>query len=243
MASINTGQTLSVVIPTINEAERLPLLLADLNLYPNKFEVIVVDGGSIDLTSVIARLGGARVIQCQKKNRGKQLQIGSLSAKGEWLLFLHADCRLNKDWPSTVNKIIVNSLYKKYAWFFNFEVKERGLIWRALEISIFIRSYLFQKPYGDQGLLISQDLYFKTGGYKGIPIMEDLDLIIRLGRVTKVKGLGVNLVTSNRKIVKGRVIQNAIKNAILRYKWNKGENVEKLAKMYYSSDESKENYQ
>ena len=239
MAHINKMPRLTIVIPTINEASRLPLLLADLNLFPYELELIVVDGGSLDSTVQIAKLGGAKVIHNASANRGDQLKKGALAAKGEWLLFLHSDCRLRKNWPLKIYRKIVNQNYKEYAWFFNFKVQDKGLIWRLLEFSVFIRSHLFQKPYGDQGLLISKDLYSKVGGYNSMQIMEDLDLIIRLGAITRLRGLGISLTTSSRKIRKSNVIQNAINNAILRYKWQRGEDIKKLAKKYYSSNEFK----
>ncbi len=235
MADINKALNLSIIIPVINEAKRLPLLLADINLYPSKYELIIVDGGSSDSTPLIAKIGGAKVINCSEANRGLQLQQGALIARGKWLLFLHADSRLEKKWATIVFNRIKNISQKRYPYFFNFKVKHKGLIWLGLEAFVFIRSHLLQRPYGDQGLLIDKDLYFKMGGYKAIPIMEDLDLIIRLSKYTRLKGLGIGLKTSTRKIAKGNVIINAIKNAILRYKWSQGESVKKLAKIYYSS--------
>ena len=87
--------TLSIVIPTLNEALHLPLLLSDLNIWPTDFELIIVDGGSIDLTISIAQIQGVDVIKSPKKNRGYQLKTGASNARGDWLLFLHADSRLS----------------------------------------------------------------------------------------------------------------------------------------------------
>ena len=89
-------------------------------------------------------------------------------------------------------------------------------------------------PYGDQGLLINKALYFQTGGYKYIPIMEDIDLVIRLCRKTKMKRIGIWVRTSSRKYSKNNILTNAIKNAILRRNWKKGVDPKKLAEKYYS---------
>ena len=98
MARSQKFPTLSIIIPTLNEAIHLPLLLADLNAWPYDFELIIVDGGSIDLTISIAKIQGLNVIKSPKKNRGYQLKTGASNAKGDWLLFLHADSRLGPRW-------------------------------------------------------------------------------------------------------------------------------------------------
>ncbi len=233
MAKVKTSKQLSIIIPTINEGKTLPLLLADLNLYDSEFEVIVCDGGSSDLTTLIATISGAKVIKLSNANRGNQLYHGSLVAKGEWLLFVHADCRLRKKWVSKVNKVSRDSSFKNYAWFFEFKIKEKGIPWFLLQLTVFLRSHLLKRPYGDQGLLISRELYFKIGGYKRIPIMEDLEIILRLCKKNLLKCLGVGIETSIRKYNNQNFIQVAIKNAALRKQWREGADIKKLAKNYY----------
>ena len=236
MAKLVTPIRLSIIVPTINEADCLPLLLADLNLYAYEFELIVVDGGSKDLTQLIAKLGCAKIITLRERNRGKQLNNGAKIATGEWLLFLHADCRLKSNWGLKVNEVIKDPLQKRYAWFFDFKVKDHGIIWLILQLAILLRSNLLKRPYGDQGLLISKDLYTKIGGYKEIALMEDLDIVLRLNKINSIKPLGISIETSTRKYKNKNVLSVAIKNAILRAKWRKGENVKKLAEKYYSRD-------
>ena len=236
MAKLAPFTSLSIIVPTINEAEFLPLLLADLNLYPYQYELIIVDGGSTDLTKLIAQLGCAKIINLSECNRGKQLHNGAKVAVGEWLLFLHADCRLSSNWGSKVNKIIKDPLQKKYAWFFDLKVKSKDFIWSIFQIAISIRSNLLKRPYGDQGLLISKDLYTRIGGYKEIALMEDLDMVLRLNKSNSIKALGIDIETSTRKYKNKNVLSIAIKNAILRAKWKKGESIKNLAEKYYSRD-------
>ena len=99
---------LSIIIPTLNEASQLPLLLADLRYWPSTFQIIVVDGGSSDSTTTLAKLAGAEVLHLPRANRGYQLSIGASKAKGDWLLFLHADSRLDKKWARKLIQIIRN---------------------------------------------------------------------------------------------------------------------------------------
>ena len=225
---------LSIIVPTINEAKRLPLFLADLNYYPNKFELIISDCKSSDLTELIARIGGAGVIKNDIKGRGHQLHKGATKSSGEWLLFLHADSRLDKNWGWEVAKIINKEFNQKYAWFFDFKIENQGISWLLLEFTVFIRSYILQKPYGDQGLLISKALYNMIGGYKKIPIMEDIDISIRLNQKTKMKRIGLGIKTSGRRYCQNNIITNAIKNANLINSWEEGEDTISLEKRYYS---------
>ena len=106
--------TLSVVIPTLNEANHLPLLLADLNAWPYGFDLTIVDAGSKDLTIPIAHIQGANVIKSLKKNRGYQLKLGASSASGDWILFLHADSRLDQTWVNSLLKILNNCMKSSF---------------------------------------------------------------------------------------------------------------------------------
>ncbi len=225
---------LSIIIPTINEAERLPLLLADINSYPKQFELIVSDFESSDLTELIAKIGGAKIIHNKEKGRGNQLNNGAAKASGEWLLFLHADSRLDPYWVSKVDRIINEDFNQAYAWFFDFKIEKKGFSWFLLESTVFIRSYIFQMPYGDQGLLISKGLYSKIGGYKKIPIMEDVDINIRLNQKTKLKRIGLSIQTSGRRYSRRNIIRNAIKNTNLINSWKQGADPVTLVKKYYS---------
>ena len=234
MAKSQKFPTLSIIIPTLNEANHLPLLFADLNAWPNDFEVIIVDGGSKDLTIDIANIQGVNVIKSLKKNRGYQLKIGASKANGDWLLFLHADSRLEPKWSTSLIKILTNQSSKKFAWFFDFKIKKNNLEFRILEIAVAFRSYFLQKPYGDQGLLIHKDLYYILGGFSPIKIMEDLDLITRITKMTKAKSIGKNIYTDDIKWANTNIIKRAIKNSILRKKWRQGYEIDNLSEEYYS---------
>tara|TARA_Y100001968_G_scaffold146393_1_gene133868 strand:- start:303 stop:1007 length:705 start_codon:yes stop_codon:yes gene_type:complete len=226
--------TLSIIIPTLNEAKHLPLLLADLNEWPYEFELTIVDGGSTDLTISIAQMQGLNVIKSIEKNRGYQLKTGASKAKGDWLLFLHADSRLDQQWVQSLLKIIQNKKSKNFAWYFDFKIKKNDIEFRFLEIAVALRSHFLQRPYGDQGLLIHKDLYYLAGEFSPLKIMEDLDLITRISKKTKVRRIGVNIYTDHIKWSNSNIIERAIKNATLRKKWRQGYDINNLAKEYYS---------
>ncbi len=103
-----------------------------------------------------------------------------------------------------------------------------------MEIAVAIRSYLLQRPYGDQGLLIHRDLYYNSGGFSSLKIMEDLDFITRITKTTKVKRIKGNIYTDGKKWSKSNIIKRAIKNAKLRKKWRQGYDIDALSKEYNS---------
>lgn len=178
---------ISVVIPALNAEQTLTATLAAL--VPAAIdglvrEVIVVDGGSRDRTAEIADLSGADVIEAPP-SRGGQLGRGASVARFPWLLFLHADTVLAPGWESEVVRFIrdVETRHRpEAAGVFRFRLNDRGFKARALEASVRLRCALLAMPYGDQGLLISRGLFDKVGGYSDLPIMEDVDLVRRLGR-------------------------------------------------------------
>ena len=225
---------LSIIIPTLNEANHLPLLFADLNAWPYNLDLTIVDGGSTDLTISIAQIQGVNVINTLEQNRGSQLKTGASSAKGDWLLFLHADSRLDQRWVKRLLKIMQNKSSKKYGWYFDFKIKKNNIEFRFLELAVALRSNFLQRPYGDQGLLVHKDLYYLSGGFSSLKIMEDLDLITRITKTTKVRRIGRNIYTDDIKWSNSNIIKRAIKNANLRKKWRKGYDVDNLSKEYYS---------
>ena len=234
MARSKNLPTLSIIIPTLDEAIHLPLLFADLNVWPYECDLNIVDGGSKDLTISIARIQGVNIIKSLKRSRGYQLKMGASNAKGDWLLFLHADSRLDHKWANSLLKIISNKSSKNSAWYFDFKIKKNNLEFRILEIAVGLRSHFLQKPYGDQGLLIHKDLYSFSGGFSSLKIMEDLDLITRITKTSKAKRIGINIYTDDKKWANSNIFSRAIKNARLRKRWRKGYNIDKLAKEYYS---------
>tara|TARA_Y100001968_G_scaffold198114_1_gene181722 strand:- start:237 stop:941 length:705 start_codon:yes stop_codon:yes gene_type:complete len=234
MARSQKVPTLSIIIPTLNEATHLPLLLADLNIWPYDLDLRVVDGGSTDFTISISKINGVDVIKSTQQNRGYQLKTGASNATGDWLLFLHADSRLNRSWVKSVLKIMQNKTSENFAWYFNFKIQKYNIQFRILEIAVALRSYFLQSPYGDQGLLIHKNLYNLLGGFSSLKIMEDIDLISRASKTTKVKCVKENLYTDGIKWSNSNIVKRAIKNAILRRKWRQGYRIDTLSNEYYS---------
>jgi len=223
---------ISIIIPTINEANNLPLLLSDLLTTTYKLgEIIIVDCGSEDRTTDLANIYGAKVYQSKERNRGLQLDIGANNSKGDWLIFLHADTRLTHDWFRKINPVLKEN--NNYIYYFKFKINNKKIIFRVLEILVNFRSKFFKLPYGDQGLIIHRTTYFKNNGFRKIPIMEDIDFLWRLSNKKDLKQLNLPIFTSSRKWERTNIFVQAIKNWNFRRRWLKGESLKSIYSDYY----------
>ncbi len=178
---------ISVVIPTLNAEQGLAATLSAL--VPAVVDglvrdVTVVDGGSTDDTLKIADQAGVNVLRTGA-SRGGQLKAGAKLAKSPWILFVHADTILQTGWEQEVINFIEkieSGRRDDAAAAFKFSLDDDGLAPRVVESFVSLRSSLLRMPYGDQGLLISRALYNQVGGYNTMAVMEDVDIISRLGR-------------------------------------------------------------
>lgn len=180
---------LSVVIPALDAAETLPACLAAVG---GAGEIVLVDGGSRDATVAIAEAAGARVIH-SPKGRGIQLRAGGEAAGGGWLLFLHADTLPGPGWRSAAAAHMRD--HPGTAACFRFRLDDPAWQARAIERGVASRVRLLGLPYGDQGLLVPRSLYREVGGYRPLPLMEDVDLVRRIGR-RRLRVLDADAVTS-----------------------------------------------
>jgi rSAM/selenodomain-associated transferase 2 len=194
MRTIQEQIRLSVIVATLNEAENLPGAFAPIAGSDLVHQVIVADGGSSDRTTALALAGGAQVIEAPR-GRGSQLAAGANAASGDWLLFLHADCRLEAGWEGAVRGFVMAPGAEGRAGYFTLALDDDAPAARRLERLVAWRCRALALPYGDQGLLISRALYDAAGGYAQIPLMEDVDLGRRLGR-GRLKPIGATITAS-----------------------------------------------
>jgi rSAM/selenodomain-associated transferase 2 len=208
---------ISVVIPTYNAQNDLGRTLTALS--PAAVEglvkdVIVADGGSEDLTCRIADEAGARVVRSEK-GRGRQLAAGVSAARGRWLLFLHADTVLQPGWEEDAFRHIqgVESTERPdRAAAFRFRLDDDGFMAGYLQWAVALRCRLLRLPYGDQGLLISRRLYDEVGGFRPIAMMEDVDLVRRLGR-RRITLLRSDALTSARRYRDDGYVMRMMRNS------------------------------
>lgn len=230
---MNPGTGLSVVIPVRQEAQRLPALLADLAMAPAGLlrEVWVVDGGSDDGSGGLARLAGARLLQ-GGGGRGAQLALGASLCDGAWLLLLHADVRLPEGWWQEL--AIAMARGSATAWAFPLAIEAAGPGLRLVALLANLRSRLRQLPYGDQGLLLATSLYRRCGGIAPLPLMEDLDLVLRLRRQVPIRLLPRPVRVDGRRWRRLGLWRASWSNWSLRRAWRRGVDAAELAARYYS---------
>ena len=224
---------ISIIIPTLNEANNLPLLLSDLLTTYKEGEIIIVDCGSEDRTIDVANIYGAKVYRSKEKNRGLQLDLGAKNSKGDWLMFLHADTRLTHDWFRKIYPFLKGNNNNIY--YFKFKINNKKIIFRVLEILVNLRSQFFKQPYGDQGLIIHRTTYFKNNGFRKIPLMEDIDFLRRLDNKKDLKQLNLPILISSRKWERTNIFLQAIKNWHFRRRWLKGESLKSIYSDYYKN--------
>ena len=169
-----------IVIPTLNAGASLGPALAARPSHPDlAFSTTICDGGSRDDTVTVAQRAGAAVVTAAA-GRGGQLAIGAAAGRAPWILFLHADTRLQSGAGNVIARF-VQSVDGKAGYFrLRFDAEEAGA--RRMERVAAWRCRSFGLPYGDQGLLISRPHYERLGGFRPLPLMEDVDLVRRIGR-------------------------------------------------------------
>jgi rSAM/selenodomain-associated transferase 2 len=172
---------ISVIIPALNAAHCISRALDSVAQAPAVLERLVVDGGSDDDTVTIAEAAGAGIVRAPK-GRGTQLAAGASAARGDWLLFLHAYTVLAPGWVKEAMAFIENNGDGHRVAAFRFALDHRSSAARRLEALVAWRCRAMGLPYGDQGLLMSRAFYEEIGGYKQIPLFEDVDIIRRIGR-------------------------------------------------------------
>ena len=179
------GGVLSIVIPTLDAASLLPGCLGALGeaRRPGLLrEIVIADAGGCAESVEVAHGFGASVFVAPP-GRGPQLIAGAARSSGDWLLFLHADTCLENGWSREVQTFIAGPGAAEMAAAFRLRLDDAAPAARRIERLADWRSRRLALPYGDQGLLISRQLYDRLGGYRPLPLMEDVDLVRRLVRL------------------------------------------------------------
>lgn len=204
--------SLSVIIPARNAAAALPGTLASLEAGGDALvrEVLVVDGGSSDGTAEVARRLGAALVACPP-GRGIQLARGAQEAAGSWLLFLHADTRLGPGWAEAVGRFIADPAHERAAAYFRFALDDEAPAAQRLARIVAWRSRVLGLPYGDQGLLISRAFYDALGGFRPMTLMEDVDMVRRIGR-GRLAALDCEAVTSAARYRRAGYVARPLRN-------------------------------
>jgi len=216
--------SISVVIPALDEEKRLPAAIQSVRA---DADVIVVDGGSRDATRAVAAAEGARVLE-SPRGRGRQLDEGARAATGDWLVFLHADTRLEAGWADA----LVSLPEDVAGGAFRLAIDSDRLAFRIVERAVRARVRLFALPYGDQGLFVRREAYARVGGMPHLPLMEDVAFVKRLRRAGRLAFLPVRAFTSARRWERDGVLRATLRNWWLVGLYAAGRSPERLAQLY-----------
>lgn len=225
---------LSVIIPVLDAGRFLGLTLeavtAARRLLP--CETIVVDGGSTDDSVQIATRYGAIVLN-SGRGRGIQLAEGAAAAAGDWFFFLHADTRPQEGWIPALRKFINTADNRRRAAVLRFRLDDTALAARLIERAVAVRSGLFRLPYGDQGLLIGRAFYEELGGYARLPLMEDVDIVRRIGR-QRLSVLNAAAVTSAERYRRDGYLLRPLRNLVCLALYKAGVSPRTIRTLYHS---------
>jgi len=218
----------SVIIPALNESAGIERAVQ--SALDTDAEVIVVDGGSTDDTSVRAEKAGARV-EHSARGRALQQNRGAARAGGKVLLFLHADTRLPRGYVAHVFETLMYP--KTTAGAFRFRTDRKGALIRLVKFLTNIRARCFQLPYGDQGLFLRRALFENIGGFPETAIAEDLFLVRRISKRGRVGIAPAEAVTSARRWNRIGVVRTTVINQMILAGCLLGISPDKLACLYY----------
>ena len=213
---------LSAIIPTLNAGEPLALCLDSLS---DADEIIVADGGSTDATPAIVRAAGATLLNSER-GRGVQLAKGAGVARGDALLFVHADTRLSPGWRTLADTHLAASQLPAC---FRLKLDDNAWQARLIERAVMLRTRLAGLPYGDQGLLVSRAAYDAAGGFRPLVLMEDVDLVRRLAKPVILDG---DALTSADRWRRDGWARRSLRNLTCLSLWRLGVSPDRIARLY-----------
>jgi rSAM/selenodomain-associated transferase 2 len=219
---------ISVIIPALNEALNI-VHAVERAAALGPHEILVADGGSDDGTPQAARQAGAVVVE-SARGRARQQNAAARQATGDVLLFLHADSWLA---PAGATQL-------SHAWrdprvlggAFRHRIEAAGILYRLIERGDSFRARWFQLPYGDQGIFLRREAFFQLGGFPDVPLMEDVLLMRRLRKASRVVLLPGPVYTSARRWERHGVVRQTLRNWSILTAERLGVSLDRLARFY-----------
>jgi rSAM/selenodomain-associated transferase 2 len=220
---------LSIVVPTLNEAEGIAAALMPLQgLRTQGHELIVADGGSADATATLAAPLADRVIAAPR-GRARQMNAGAAAADGEALLFLHADTRLPDGAAAVIEAALAGHVWGR----FDVRIAGRPFMLHVVAALMNLRSRLTGIATGDQALFVTRATFAAAGGFPDLPLMEDIELSRRLKRLGPPACLRARVLTSGRRWERHGVWRTILLMWRLRFDYWRGVPAARLARRYY----------
>jgi rSAM/selenodomain-associated transferase 2 len=210
---------ISIIIPVLDEAATIEETLTKV-ASTQDIEVIIVDGGSRDKTLKITEIISKQLapflpikIITSQAGRAHQMNTGAAIAKGDILLFLHADTLLPPDFDILLLKALQNATTVAGAFKLQINAQLPGL--RLVEKMVNMRSHFFSMPYGDQAIFLKASIFDEIGGFPDLPIMEDFELMLSLKKLGKIAIIPAPVITSGRRWQKLGVVKTTMLNQVI----------------------------
>ncbi len=235
MQGQNAIPPISIVIPTLNEEAHIATVLANIPPAP-EVEILVVDGGSQDTTVDQARRCGVQVL-LSPRGRARQMNAGAAIAKGEILLFLHADTRLPEAYDYYVRRILLQPDVAAGAFQLSIDSHSRGL--RFIEKMANWRSRYLKMPYGDQAIFLRAAVFHEIGGFPEMPIMEDYEFMQRLQKCGQIVIAQASVLTSARRWQELGILRTTCINQAVIIGYSLGISPSRLAQWYRGKQKRK----
>ena len=231
MTGTPPGPRLSIIIPTLDEERTVVELLADLApLRRQGHELLLVDGGSRDRTSEVARPLVDRLLESPPSRAG-QMNAGAAVASGEVLWFLHADTRVAAQ--AAVQRLSASVTGGSHWGRFDVRLSGRHRMLRIIERMMNWRSWITGIATGDQGIFVTRAAFDAVSGFPEVPLMEDIAIsrvLRRIGRPARIRS--PRLQTSSRRWEERGVVATMLLMWRLRLAYALGTSPHELAKRY-----------
>lgn len=223
---------LSIIVPVLNEQGQINSLIEHINGqdYDGDFEIIIVDGDP-QCGTIKAIRDNSAICITSSKGRARQMNAGAAIARGAILIFLHADTKLPEGALQKISQVLGNPKYIGGA--FDLGIDSDKLILKYIAVRASFRSRLNRIPYGDQAIFIRKNYFDKIGGFRDIPLMEDVDLMRRIKKDgKKIHILRDKVITSARRWENEGAVYTTLRNQIIVFLYYLGVSPHKLAKLY-----------
>jgi rSAM/selenodomain-associated transferase 2 len=223
---------ISIIIPVFHEEDYINTTIMNVKKIQSNtpFEIIVVDGGK-DKNTIRMIKDKDVVLLHSKQGRGTQLNHGSQHAKGSILLFLHADTILPSNAFDIIIKTVANTSHVGGAFSLSIDSDKRR--YKIISGLISYRSKITRVPYGDQAIFIKKEYFDQIGGFRNIPLMEDVELMRRIKKNRgKIQIMKLSVKTSPRRWMKEGIVYCTLRNLMIRFLFYGGVPASKLVKYY-----------
>ena len=220
-------EAVSVILPTLNEADRIAGAITSLRRL-GPCEIIVADGGSTDDT--LARASGADFVLSAPRGRAAQMNRGAAHARGDVLVFLHADCELEDGAFEVARRTLARPGVA--AGCFRMTVTAGGWGYRMIDAAATLRVRLTGIAYGDQGLFVRRDVFDRIGGFPAVSFMEDVLVSRALRRIGRVVVAPARVFVSDRRWRKVGLVRQTLRNWTLTALAVAGVPPDRLARYY-----------